>query len=438
MKKISKLFMLSFLSLTLSLVGCNSTTTSHENGDIKGNEVTEQETVTSFLVLGEGGLYNGQPGEAVPNLYLENTVRYEAEPGSKLPDAETISHAKGLYFHRWVRVDGHGHETRVNIVPESDYNVYYAVFGVEEAGKEMRVYFKSPDSWKVANIYVWTKSDSALNPWPGTKMSKDDTLGLWYFDYDTTLYSNVIFNNGSIQSEDLLSPRNENADCYVWNNGWYNEDTTELPGGGGEPPIPGEVMRVYLNAPSWTKANIYMWTSAKEEHKAWPGTAMNKDAETGLWYYDYDTTYYSNVIFNNGSVQTPDLSSPTDENADCYHYEYKYWYNDTEVPSKPEVTEGQLYFVPELWASDGAWFAIWAWGGGDQWVTLDEVNSNLYTFTLPAGTTGFLFVRLNPTASTPSWDAKWNQTKDLTPPTGGNNCYTMTTMDSGVWSTYTA
>lgn len=450
MKKLSKLFMLVFLGLTIGLGSCGGSSgeslpdgsesqsnTSESQPNTSESDPSQVETsVTSYLVLGEGGLYNGEPGETISNLYLENTVRFEAEPGTKLPDSTAITHSNGLYFHRWVRIDGHGHETRVNVVPESDNNVYYAVFGTEQAGVEMRVYLKAPEGWTKANIYIWTKTGSAMQAWPGVAMSKDTTLGLWYYDYDTTLYPNVIFNNGSEQSEDLTSPKSDSADCYVWSNGWYNEDTTELPYGGGEPPKPGETMRVYLNAPTWTDAYIYMWTNTLVEHTQWPGTSMIKDTSTGLWYYDYDTTYYSNVIFNNGNAQTADLKSPTSDTADCYHLEYRIWYNDTDVPEEPEPTDGTLYFVPELWNSDGAWFAIWCWGAGDQWVDLTKINDNLYSYELPVGTSGFLFVRLDPKYNAPSWDGKWNQTGDLTPPTNGNNCYTMTSMDAGVWSVY--
>ena len=46
---------------------------------------------------------------------------------------------------------------------------------------------------------------------------------------------------------------------------------------------------------------------------------MNKDSETGLFHYDYDTTRYTGVIFTNGSgIQTGDLVSPTSEDKDCY------------------------------------------------------------------------------------------------------------------------
>ena len=183
MKKFSKLFMLTFLGLTLGLGACSSTPTPNDEGAIKENEPTgEVNTVVSYLVLGEGGLYNGESGQTVNNLYLENAVRFEAEPGTKLPDSTQITHTNGLYFHRWVRIDGHGHETRVNVVPDSDYNVYYAIFGVEEAGVEMRVYFKSPESWTKANIYVWTNTDSALQGWPGISMSKDKTLTSWKYN----------------------------------------------------------------------------------------------------------------------------------------------------------------------------------------------------------------------------------------------------------------
>ena len=38
------------------------------------------------------------------------------------------------------------------------------------------------------------------------------------------------------------------------------------------------------------------------------------------------------------------------------------------------------YLIPNNWASDNAWFSAWVWGGGDQWVELHKITSNLFIF----------------------------------------------------------
>lgn len=101
----------------------------------------------------------------------------------------------------------------------------------EPAEGLMRVYFKAPSTWKRAYIWAWTDGvgNHTADAWPGASMEKDETKGLFYFDYDTTMYKNCIFSNGTKQTEDLKSPTSLDADCYVWRVGWFNEDTTVEP-----------------------------------------------------------------------------------------------------------------------------------------------------------------------------------------------------------------
>ncbi len=55
---------------------------------------------------------------------------------------------------------------------------------------------------------------------------------------------------------------------------------------------------------TWTNVNAYVWGGESGEVKGWPGTAMTKNADSGLWEVEFDKTP-GFVIFNNGSNQTP-------------------------------------------------------------------------------------------------------------------------------------
>ena len=65
----------------------------------------------------------------------------------------------------------------------------------------------------------------------------------------------------------------------------------------------------FINAKNWAKVNVYAWTT--DPNAAWPGAAATKEAEQIAGYDVYSFTanagQYANVIFNNGSSQTPDL-----------------------------------------------------------------------------------------------------------------------------------
>ena len=103
-----------------------------------------------------------------------------------------------------------------------------------------------------------------------------------------------------------------------------------------------------------------------------------------------------------------------------------------------------IYLVPNSnWTQSNAKFSINYFGGTgitqsftDFMVSADGTH---YEATIPDAAETIIFVRHNSAATTPSWDNKWNQTKDLTIPTDGTNCYTLASgsWDSGTWSTYT-
>ncbi len=90
-------------------------------------------------------------------------------------------------------------------------------------------YADKPDNWNdTINIYSWDNSgNQPCGSWPGTAMSYDEDLGMYYLEYDESAeLVNVIFNDGSQQTGDLLATGN----CY---NGTTNEwsDYRIQPGG---------------------------------------------------------------------------------------------------------------------------------------------------------------------------------------------------------------
>ena len=65
----------------------------------------------------------------------------------------------------------------------------------------------------------------------------------------------------------------------------------------------------FINAKKWAKVNVYAWTT--DPNASWPGAAATKEAEQIAGYDVYSFTanagQYANVIFNDGTSQTPDL-----------------------------------------------------------------------------------------------------------------------------------
>lgn len=70
-----------------------------------------------------------------------------------------------------------------------------------EFDTDYRVYYNNANNWGTPYCYAWNAKGN--NTWPGKPMTKDNTTGYWYADFDFEP-TNVIFsNNGSDQTDDL-------------------------------------------------------------------------------------------------------------------------------------------------------------------------------------------------------------------------------------------
>ena len=84
----------------------------------------------------------------------------------------------------------------------------------------------------------------------------------------------------------------------------------------------------------------------------------------------------------------------------------------------PVPTTYLILYIPDGYDADGAVFYVWIFGGEvegtGQWVAA-TLSGNAATFTTDVEFESAVLVRMNPNASeVPSWDAKWNQTNNLT------------------------
>ena len=101
-----------------------------------------------------------------------------------------------------------------------------------------------------------------------------------------------------------------------------------------------------------------------------------------------------------------------------------------------------VYLKPNSqWLTANARFAAYFFSGSDYvWVSMtDSDGDGYYAANVPTGYGSVIFCRMNPGTSNNVWDNMWNQTADLTIPTNGRNCYTMTagSWNSGTWGTFT-
>lgn len=119
------------------------------------------------------------------------------------------------------------------------------------------------------------------------------------------------------------------------------------------------------------------------------------------------------------------------------------------LPAKAAETDTTVYLLPNgNWTQGNAWFAAYYFGNGDGWVKLTGPDANgYYKGTIPAGYSGLIFTRMNPSASALDWGSKWDQTVDLSTPITNNVYFAVKDGDwnnaGGTWaaapktSTYT-
>ena len=113
----------------------------------------------------------------------------------------------------------------------------------------------------------------------------------------------------------------------------------------------------------------------------------------------------------------------------------------SQVMDTHAATATKLYLKPNSnWKSSGAWFAAYFFGNGEKWVKMTDTDGDgYYECDVPAGYPSVIFCRMSASSSALNWNAKWNQTADLTVPTNGTNCYTVAEgawdNGSGSWST---
>ncbi len=174
------------------------------------------------------------------------------------------------------------------------------------------VYCDNAANWSTVYCYMW--GDSGKNAeWPGVQMTQGSD-GLWAYT-PTDDWNNIIFNGGNNgpQTDDLTLGGNcFNNSSNTWST-VGNPDTPDTPVTPDKPVTPdtpvtptGKITVYCKNTANWSKVNVYMWNSEQDKNAAWPG-ALAKNIGDGVWLYEADKNY-TNVIFNDGTTQTDDLS----------------------------------------------------------------------------------------------------------------------------------
>ncbi|MDO4748645.1 MAG: starch-binding protein, partial [Eubacteriales bacterium] len=180
-------------------------------------------------------------------------------------------------------------------------------------------YFVNSGKWSKVNAYAWSPENAT---WPGAAMTKTADKAPNGADVYTitfkTNYANIIFNDGSSQTTDLTFQAGKYYDFAT--SKWYDK-LSDVPAAAAT-----EYTVYFVNSGKWSTVNAYVWNPSGG---SWPGKAMTKTGEKSSKGYDIyaftSTQKYGNIIFNNGSSQSPDLTFTVGQ---YYDWNTKKWYAD--------------------------------------------------------------------------------------------------------------
>jgi hypothetical protein len=207
------------------------------------------------------------------------------------------------------------------------------------------VYFVNAQDWTgTINAYAWAPENAK---WPGAAATKeaDQIAGHDVYSYtaEAGKYANIIFNNGTAQTQDLVWT----AGKYYVLDGWYTKEEAAAKLAG---PIEKEVV-YFVNTEGWSDIKAYAWSPT---NAPWPGETATKEAEQlcGYEVYSYSAIAgsYQNVIFNGDGGQTKDLEWTPGK----YIVKNK-WYTKEEAIAKLEGTGTPPVITYVLMGVAGDW-----------------------------------------------------------------------------------
>jgi len=230
--------------------------------------------------------------------------------------------------------------------------------------------------WDSVNVYIWSSNVDIPYLWPGKPIEKGDDG--WY-SVEIEAGTNVIFNDGMLQTVDILSVVKDV--CYELGElQYYSEKIyTVVENTDCQLAEPDSVtVRFYAD---WDSVNVYIWSSNVEIPYQWPGKPIEKGNDG---WYSVEIEAGTNVIFNDGMLQTVDILSVVKDVC----YELGELYYSEKIYTVVENTDCQLILEPQpsfkLTLNVNDTTMGWVYGGGaytnDTTVTITAEPGDLFVF----------------------------------------------------------
>ncbi len=138
--------------------------------------VDQNVPVTTYLVLTQYGLLDGQPGTLIPDKFLEYASAFVGLPGSALPDATRVTHShQNCDFVGWLCYEGTGAPTVYTTVPYAADKILYASFEPNDNPEVDPTPIPDPTPPSVDKTSYYLKTDFNGNTW------EQDGAEMWVY-----------------------------------------------------------------------------------------------------------------------------------------------------------------------------------------------------------------------------------------------------------------
>ena len=305
------------------------------------------------------------------------------------------------------------------------------------------------NDWTPSEAYKFTENSAAPGEYMlSTTLTEGDGVKVvkvsggqqtWYPDGEGNDYSVDAAHAGAVT---IYFKETYQADWAAFN-GYMYIDNGSTPDPDPQPtsaPQPSGDDGIYLvgDFNDWTPSADYMFT----ENSAAPGeymlstTLTEGDGVKVVKVSGGQQTWYPDGMDNDYKVDAAHAGAVTIYFKETYQADwaafngYMYIDNgstpdpDPQPTTAPQPSATTLTLVPGVWNQGVERMAAYFYGNGETWVDMTKSGDN-YTVEVPDGYTNVIFCRMNGGTSDNSWNNKWNQTEDLTIPSGGGT-YTIT------------
>ncbi len=179
---------------------------------------------------------------------------------------------------------------------------------------ELKLYVEDDTDYSALYLYMYDAAGN--NTWPGTKITATETVnGVVYKVYTVPAdrlgkeYTYIFNNNDNKSQVEENKTIKFNKDNYLRLTKKYSEVVDESNTGKDDP------ITLYVrNDDNWAKLNYYVWNSST--NNSWPGKSVDMTKKTKIednnyYYVELGSHSWNNIIINNGSNQTSDLTIPS-------------------------------------------------------------------------------------------------------------------------------